>query len=130
MPSLSQLALRYLLWFVGLRLLYMIAVQLTGMPNSPATFVILAAVPAVDIGMRASMSASRVLGIRDWAVVWAVMVAINAVFQVALPAITLPEFRAGLSNPDLLTQVLTILTTTGIMLALFLWIGARIKRAA
>ena len=48
MPSLPYLALRYLAWLVGLRVLLGLLVQFAGLPNSLATGVILAAAPMVE----------------------------------------------------------------------------------
>ena len=40
MPSLSHLALRYLLWIIGLRVLFGVLQQLAGVPDALATGVI------------------------------------------------------------------------------------------
>lgn len=130
MPSLSHLALRYLLWMVGLRIIYLVAVQVAGLPSSQATFVILAAVPAMEIGMRARTMATRALAFGEWATIWGVMVSIFAILNIIVPAIVIAQFRATFANPEALTQTVIILAATAAMLALFLWIGTRIKRGA
>jgi hypothetical protein len=128
MPPLSRLALRYLLWFVVLRVLYTLLIEVAGLPSSQATFVILAAAPAVDIGMQAMRHATRPLAMPDWLRVWGLMLAIYVAFNVILPAIFLAPFRSALADPSSFAQIGIILAATGAMMALFLWIGARSSR--
>ena len=130
MPALAPLALRYLLWLVVLRVLYTLLVQFTGLPNLPATGVILAALPATDIGRTVARAATRPLGPRDWGLVWALMMSIYLALNVILPAIVLAPFRAALADPAALVNVVTIIVATGLLLALFQWIGARAGRGA
>ncbi|WP_224814520.1 hypothetical protein [Hasllibacter sp. MH4015] len=128
MPPITPLALRYLLWLIGLRILYVGAVNFLGLPNSLATTVILAAAPAMDIGVQAVRRATRALMLRDWAILWAVLVAIYAILNIAIPAILVAEFRAILTGPDGLRGPLIVACATAAMIALFLWIGARTGR--
>jgi hypothetical protein len=130
MPSLPILALRYLAWLIGLRILFGLLVQFAGFPNSMATGVILAAAPLTDIGMQAVKKASRVLVFADWAMIWALCLSIFVVVQVILPAIFLAPMRAVLADPAGLRQMLIVLAATGLMMALFLWIGKRSVRGA
>ena len=127
MPSLSSLALRYLVWLVGLRFLFAALVSFAGLPNSLAAGVILASLPAADVGMRAARRATRYLRIADWAAVWAVMIVPYLILNVAVPVILIPEVRAMLSDAQGLGNTLMLSGSTALMLVLFLWIG---KRAA
>lgn len=128
MPNLSVLALRYLLWLIALRVIYVVLVQLAGLPNSMATGVILAAVPLADIGMQAVRRANRVLGLGDWALIWGMCLGIFAALQVILPAMVLAPMRAVMADPAGLQQTALVLAATGGMMAVFLWIGARTAR--
>ncbi|GAA5068527.1 hypothetical protein N0B44_01740 [Roseibacterium beibuensis] len=127
MPSLTSLGLRYLVWLVGLRLVFAALVAFAGLPNSLAAGVILASVPAVDIGMRAARTADRLLSLKDWAAVWGVMIGPYLVLNVVVPAVLIPEVRQMLSEPQGLGDTFFLAASTGLMLALFLSIG---KRAA
>ena len=126
MPNLGKLALRYLLWLIGLRILYTLAVQGLGLPNLPAVGVILAAAPALDVARQARLSAAAPLPLATWATIWGLCLSIFAVIQVIVPAIILAPMRAALATPEYLQVTLVVLAATGAMLAVFLWIGSRI----
>jgi hypothetical protein len=125
MPSLPALALRYLAWLIGLRILLGLLVQFAGLPQSMATGVILAAAPMADIGAQAVRKAARVLVRADWALIWALCFGLFVAVQVILPAIFLAPMRAVLADPEGLRTTIMILLSTGAMMALFLWIGRR-----
>ncbi|AHM05425.1 hypothetical protein roselon_03158 [Roseibacterium elongatum DSM 19469] len=125
MPSLSALAARYLVWIVALRFVYAALISFAGIPNSLATGVILASVPAADVGMRAARSATRGLGLRDWGVIWAMMLGLYLLLNVVLPALLMPAIRAMLGDPAGLSNQAMLVGSTALMLALFLWIGRR-----
>ncbi|ABD54751.1 hypothetical protein [Jannaschia sp. CCS1] len=126
MTNLGYLALRYLLWMIGLRILYIAAVNFLFIPNSLGSAVILASVPAMDIGRQAVLRATAPLEFADWAKVWAVMISVYLIVNVILIAMLVPAFRAAFADPVGLQLI--ILTSGGValLLALFLWIGARI----
>ena len=126
MPSFAHLALRYLLWAVLLRIVYTIVVQVFGLPNLPAVGVMLAAVPAVEIGAYVTRRISRALPMADWAKIWATMMSVYLAINVIAPAILLAQFRATLADPQALQSVTAIILATAGMMALFLWIGLRI----
>ncbi len=128
MPNLGQLALRYLIWFIGLRIIYTVAVQVTGLPNLPATGVILAALPAVDVARVAIRDASSQLTLPAWSKIWALCVAIFAAIQIILPAIIFAQMRAAMALPEVLQTTMIVLAATAGMIALFLWIGSRVGR--
>ena len=128
MPSLPLLALRYIAWLIGLRILFGLLVQTVGLPNSLATGVILAAAPLTDIGMQAVKRASRALVVADWAVIWGLCLSIFVAVQVILPAIFLAPMRAVLADPAGLQRTLVIVAATGGMMVVFLWIGQRSVR--
>lgn len=128
MPPIPYLALRYLAWLVGLRVLFGLLVQVAGLPNSMATGVILASAPLADIGMQAVKRATRALVLRDWALIWALCLALFIAVQVILPAIVLAPMRAALADPEVLRQTILVLLATAGMMALFLWIGRRSAR--
>jgi hypothetical protein len=119
------LALRYLAWLIGLRLLLGVLEQRAGLPAYVATGVILAAAPAADVAMQAVRGASRRLGLADWGLIWAMCLALYASFQVALPAVLLAPVREQLATPEGLMRTATVVAATGAMMALFLWIGRR-----
>ena len=123
MPSMPLLALRYLIWFIALRVLFGLLVQFAGFPNAMGTGVILAAVPMVDIGMQAVRRATRALVLADWALIWGMCLGIFVTLQVILPAIFLAPMRAVFSDPAGLQQIAIIMASTGAMMALFLFIG-------
>jgi len=129
MPPLTHLALRYLAWLIGLRILYGLLVHNLGLPNSPATAVILAAAPLTDIGIQAVKRASQALVLQDWALIWGLCLSIFAVLQVIVPAIVVVQMRGVLADPAGLQRTAVILVATGAMMALFLWIGKRSARA-
>ncbi len=126
MPTFAHLALRYLLWAVLLRILYTIVVQVFGLPNLPAVGVMLAAVPAVEIGAYTARRVSHALQLTDWAKIWATMMSVYLAINVIAPAIFLAQFRATLANPQALQNVIIIILATAGMMVLFLWIGVRI----
>ena len=128
MPKMPMLALRYLVWLVGLRVVFGALVQVAGLPDSMATGVILAAVPLADIGMQAVRRATRVLAFADWALIWGMCLGIFMAVQVILPAIFLAPMRAIMADPAGLQQTALILVSTGAMMAVFLWIGQRSAR--
>jgi hypothetical protein len=128
MPKMPMLALRYLVWLVGLRVVFGALVQVAGLPDSMATGVILAAVPLADIGMQAVRRATRVLAFADWALIWGMCLGIFMAVQVILPAIFLAPMRAIMADPAGLQQTALILVSPGAMMAVFLWIGQRSAR--
>ncbi|MEJ6388290.1 hypothetical protein [Gymnodinialimonas ulvae] len=125
MPPLALIALRYLAWLIGLRILYVGLLALTGVPNTPATIVILAAVPAVEIGIYTRRRAAEAIDLGGWVRIWAVMVAVYAVVNVGLPALLMPQFQAAVVAGQGLGNLLIITASAVVMLALFLWIGSR-----
>ncbi len=129
MPSLASLALRYLLWLIGLRVLYIAAVNFLGIPNALATTVILTSVPAMDIGIQTLRRAKGPLDFRAWATIWGVMVSIHLILNVVVPAMLVPGFRAVMADAVGLRALGMVSAATLAMLALFLWIGARMGRA-
>ncbi len=128
MPDLAPLALRYLLWLICLRVAYAVAVTYLGLPNAVATSVILAAVPAMEIGMQAVQRASRPLAMGEWARIWAVMALVYLVVNVVIPASLVPGFRVAMADPIRLQTLALVSAATAAMLALFLWIGVRTAR--
>ncbi len=126
MPPLTPLALRYLVWLIGLRILYIAAVSFLGLPNTLATTVILASVPAMDIGLQAVRKATRALAARDWATIWALLISIYLIINVIVPAMLVPAFRQIMNDPVGLRSLVLVNLSAGLMLALFLWIGSRI----
>lgn len=125
MPAIAPLALRYLIWLIGLRMLYAGAAYLLDIPDAAATAVILASVPAMDIGIQAMRRATRPLSLPDWAQIWGVMVAIYVVVSVVVPAILIQAIRAGLATSAGIGFIAIVTAATALMLALFLWIGVR-----
>ncbi|MBF9060051.1 hypothetical protein HKCCSP123_12740 [Rhodobacterales bacterium HKCCSP123] len=123
MPPLLPLALRYLLWLIGVRFLLGLLENFAGLPPTPAMGVILAAAPMAEIAVQAGRRATCPLAFRDWAAIWGVCLGSYALLQIALPAILLPPVRALLTTPGGLQQTAVILAATGAMGALFLWIG-------
>lgn len=125
MPNLTPLAVRYLLWLIGLRILYIAAVNFLGIPNTLATTVILAAAPAVDIGMQAVRRATVSLDLRGWAKVWGVMISIYLIVNAIIPAMLVPAFRNVFADAAGVQLIAVTSGATALMLMLFLWIGAR-----
>ncbi len=125
MPSLPYLAVRYLAWLIGLRILFGVLVQVAGFPNLQATGVILAAAPMADIGMQAHRRSTRPLSFREWSGIWALCLSLFVTAQVILPAMVLAPFRAAFSNPQALLEIATLVAATAAMMALFLFIGRR-----
>lgn len=125
MNFLGYLALRYLAWLIGLRILYIMAVNYLGLPNALATTVILAAVPAMDIAVQASRRASVPMELAGWAKVWGVMVCVYLCINVLVPALLLPAFRGVLEDPSGAQLIALTSVAVAAMLALFLWIGSQ-----
>lgn len=125
MPSLSHLALRYLLWIIGLRVLFGVLQQLAGVPDALATGVILAAAPVAEIAMQAVRRATRPLGLPDWARIWGLCLGVFVLVQVVLPAAILPGMRAALATAEGLGQIGLVVGATAVMGVIFLWIGSR-----
>ncbi|MBF9044761.1 hypothetical protein HKCCE4037_15570 [Rhodobacterales bacterium HKCCE4037] len=125
MPALAPIALRYLAWLVGLRILYIGLTAITGLPNTQATIVILASAPAVEIAIYALRKATAPIPFKGWATIWALLMAIYLVIHVMIPAFILPPFRALLADASVLGSLLIVTASTGAMLALFLWLGTR-----
>ena len=125
LPNIAALALRYVAWFIGLRVLYVLGINMLGLPQAPATFVILASIPAFDIGMQAVRRATADLPLVWWAKLWAIMLAIYAFVTVGIPIwmVTVSEELTHAGN-GISTQILFVVST-GLMMALFLWIGSR-----
>lgn len=130
MSPLASIALRYLAWLIGLRILYAVVTSFTAVPNTLGTVVILAAAPAVEIAMYAMRKASAPIAVRDWVRIWAVMLAVYVLLDVAVPAILLPQARSVLLDGSGLGNLLIVTASTGAMLALFLWVGTRTARRA
>jgi hypothetical protein len=125
MPSLSHLALRYLLWLIALRILFGLLQQVAGFPDALATGVILAAAPMAEIAMQAVRRAARRLELRDWATIWGLCLGIFVMLQVVLPAAIMPPMRAALATAEGLGQIALVVGSTAVMGVIFLWIGAR-----
>ncbi len=128
MPPLSSLALRYLAWLIGLRVLYALGVAFLGLPQMMATDVILAAAPMIDIASQVARRATREISISDWAMIWGICLAIFAVLMVIGPLAIAMSGGADIAAPTVMRTNLAVVFATGIMMALFLLIGARIKR--
>jgi hypothetical protein len=128
MPPLSALALRYVLWFVGLSILYGLLVGAGVLPTSLATGVILASVPAADVGLQATRRATKALALADWARIWGLCMAIYLALSVAGPvllAATVSEVREGIGDGAIMRNTVMLAGATGVMMAIFLWIGHR-----
>ena len=128
MPPLSSLALRYVVWFVGLSLLYGLLVGLAGLPVSLATGVILAAAPAADVGLQATRRATRDLAMADWVKIWSLCMGIYLLLSVAGPvllAATVTGVRDGLGASGIAETTLMLTGATAVMMAIFMWIGHR-----
>lgn len=128
MPNLGYLALRYLAWLIGLRILFIAAVNYLGVPNALATTVILASVPAMDIALQALKRATAPLDLKAWGMVWGVMICVYLIINVIVPAMLVPAFRGVLANAAGLQLIAVTSTAVAAMLALFLWIGTRIGK--
>jgi hypothetical protein len=125
MPPLSSLALRYIAWFVGLSVLFGLLVGFAGVPATLATGVILAALPAADVGLHATRKATRALEVRDWAVIWGMCMAIYLLFSVVGPALLSLVMGQGRMGGTVLRSTAMVALATGVMQAIFLWIGNR-----
>jgi predicted secreted protein len=125
MPSLSHLALRYLIWLIALRAVLALLQQLAGLPDAVATGVILAAAPMAEIGLQAVRRAGRPLALADWSVIWAMCTGIFVLVQVVVPALLSAPMRTALATAAGLTQIGTVILSTAVMGAIFLLIGAR-----
>lgn len=130
MPPLGPLALRYLLWLIGLRILYIAAVNYLGIPNSLATTVILASVPAIDIGMQAVKRATQRLDLKAWGMVWGVMISVYLIINVIVPVMAVPAFRLALADAQGVRVIAITSAATALMLMLFLYLGARSRKSA
>lgn len=128
MPPLFPLALRYLVWFVGLTFLYGLAVSFAGLPTTLASGVILASAPAADVGRQAARQATRPLVLSDWAVVWAVCMGVYLLLSVVGPgllALTISQVREGIESTQMARDTAIVTFGTAVMMALFLLIGSR-----
>lgn len=125
MPSLVFIALRYLAWLIALRILYVTFTMLTSLPNPPATLVILTAAPAVEIAMYAMRNARDQIALGGWVKIWAVIFAVYAVVDLGLPTLLFAQTRLAIMDGSGLSSIATVLLSTGVMQALFLWIGTR-----
>jgi hypothetical protein len=128
MPPLSSLALRYVAWFVGLSVLYGLLVGFASLPASLATGVILAAAPAADVGLQATRRATRDLGTVDWVKMWGLCMGIYLLLSVAGPlvlAATVAGLEGGIAGGHVMQTTLMVAGATGVMMAIFLWIGHR-----
>lgn len=128
MPPLSQIALRYLIWMVGLSLANLVAVALLGIPASQTVNIMLASVPALIVAQFAVRNASRGLVLSDWVSVWGVIVAIYVVVNIGIFVVLSPTVRAALSDPAGLRQMVTVVAAVAAMQALFLFIGQLMAR--
>ncbi len=129
MPSLPMIAVRYLAWMVGLRILYVGLTMMTSFPNTLATVVILAAAPAIEIAMYAKRTARAPIEFGGWAKIWAVMFGVYVVVNVGLPAALVATTRAAVLDGSGLGSLAIVTASTGAMLALFLWVGTRAGRS-
>jgi hypothetical protein len=128
MPPLSSLALRYVAWFVGLSIVYGLLVTFASLPSSLATGVIIASAPAADVGLQAARRATRALSTADWAKVWGLCMAIYVLLSVVGPLIlaaTVTGLREGIGQTGIVETTLMLTGATGVMMAIFLWIGSR-----
>lgn len=126
MTNLGHIALRYLLWMIGLRLLYIAAVNFIGIPNSLATTVILASVPAMAIARYVLARADGPLALAEWGKVWGVMISVYLIINVIVPAMLVPPFRAAFADANGVQLIAITSAAVAALLALFLWIGSRI----
>ncbi|MEJ6395185.1 hypothetical protein V8J82_18120 [Gymnodinialimonas sp. 2305UL16-5] len=125
MPPLFPLAVRYVLWLIGLRIVYVAAIGGLGVPNLPSITVILMALPALDVAVQARRRATRDLVPRDWALLWCMMFTLFLSLMVALPVGLMVAGSAA--DTQLSVEGLSMLSLgTALMLAVFTWIGARI----
>ena len=129
MPSLPMIAVRYLAWMVGLRILYVGLTMMTSFPNTLATVVILAAAPAIEIAMYAKRTARAPIVFGGWTKIWAVMFGVYVVVNVGLPAALVATTRAAVLDGSGLGSLAIVTASTGAMLALFLWVGTRAGRS-
>ena len=128
MPPLSSLALRYVAWFVGLSILYGLLVNFAALPSSLATGVILASAPAADVGLQAARRATRALSLADWGKIWGLCMGIYLLLSVVGPLIlaaTVTGLREGIGATGIVETTLMLAGATGLMMAIFLWIGSR-----
>ncbi len=128
MPHLSTLALRYVVWFVVLSIIYGLLVSLAGFPASLATGVILAAAPAADVGLQATRRATRDLSRADWVKIWGLCMGIYLLLSVAGPlllAATVTGVREGIAGSGIVQTTAMLAGATAVMMAIFMWIGHR-----
>ena len=128
MPAYTSLALRYLAWLIGLRVVYALGVALLGLPHLISTDVILSAVPLLVIGTFVARTATRPIGLADWAIVWALCLAVFVLLMVMGPIAMALFSGADLSGTEFIRRNITVVFSTAVMMAVFLLIGARIRR--
>jgi len=128
MPPMTHIALRYLLWMVGLSLVNMVAIALLGLPASQTVNIMLASVPALIVAQFALRHASRDLVLSDWVSVWGVILVIYLVVNVGIFVVVSPTVRAALADPAGLRQMATVAAAVAAMQALFLFIGQLMAR--
>lgn len=129
MPDLVPLALRYVIWFVGLRIVYALVARFTGLPDFDGTTAILAALPATDIGLQAARRAERPLILADWAKIFGTIFAVFAALFLVVPALLVAPFRAALADPAALMPLLGLMFATLVLMGMFLLIGSRMATA-
>ena len=125
MPPLSEIVLRYVIGVIVLRLAYTLIANLTGLPNLEATQIILATLPATDAGMQITKRATRPLMIADWAKVWAVLLAVYVALMI-MPTVFFAASGRMEVAPDAASSLAMVVLASGVMMAIFLMIGARI----
>jgi hypothetical protein len=128
MPPITHIALRYLLWMVGLSLVNMVAIALLGLPASQTVNIMLASVPALIVAQFMVRYASRDPVLSDWVSVWGVILAIYLVVNVGIFVALSPTVRAALADPAGLRQMATVAAAVAAMQALFLFIGQLMAR--
>ncbi|QBY01477.1 hypothetical protein E2K80_12710 [Rhodophyticola sp. CCM32] len=130
MPDLPVLCLRYLLWLIGATLVFLLAVNLAGLPLGPATQVILASVPAIIIATTAIRRAGRIPPLVAWVQLWLALFGVYMALELLLIAAFAPHLFGVLLQfgPDSLGY-LTARAMVLPMLALFLFLGVRSDRA-
>ncbi|MBO6605126.1 MULTISPECIES: hypothetical protein [Rhodobacterales] len=130
MPNLPILCLRYLLWLVGVTLVFLLAVNLAGLPLGPATQVILASAPAIEIAANAIRRAGVIPPFRAWVQLWAAMFAVYVLLELVFIATFAPQLFGILARMAEGSQGYLIARAMVLpMLALFLYLGVRSERA-
>jgi hypothetical protein len=125
MPALSEIVLRYVIGVIVLRVIYVLLVNLTGLPDLEASQVILATLPATDAGMQIARRATRPLVVADWAKVWAVLMVVYVALMI-MPALFFAASGRVEAAPDAVSALGMVVLASGVMMAIFLMIGARI----